>query len=114
MKNNKIFSTNNGIVFVVIFVLILIEAVFNVFGLWTAWNLFGFLIGLLLLPILNIIALILAIESVIAFYSYKNTNDNVPFRKIGLLPIIFFALGLFLTIIAYIFVFTWGFGILYQ
>ena len=44
MKNNKNFSTINGIVFGVVFVLILIEAVFNIFGLWTAWNLFGFLI----------------------------------------------------------------------
>ena len=109
MKNNKIFSTINGIVFGVVFVLILIEAVFNIFGLWTAWNLFGFLIGLLLLPILNIFALISAVGSIITFYSYKKTNDNVSFRKIGLLPIIFFTLGLFLTIIAYIFVFTWGF-----
>lgn len=114
MKNNKIFSTINGIVFGVVFVLILIEAVFNIFGLWTAWNLFGYLIGLLLLPILNIFALISAVGSIITFYSYKKTNDNVSFRKIGLLPIIFFTLGLFLTIIAYIFVFTWGFGILYQ
>ena len=110
----KTFSIINGIVCVVIFVLILIEAVFNIFGLWTAWNLFGFLIGLLLLPILNIVALISAVVSLISFYSYKKTNDNVSFRKIGLLPVIFFTLGLFLTIIAYIFVFTWGFGILYQ
>ena len=110
----KTFSIINGIVFGVIFVLILIESIFNIFGLWTAWNLFGFLIGLLLLPILNIFALISAVGSIIIFYGYKKTNDNVSFRKIGLLPIIFFTLGLFLTIIAYIFVLTWGFGILYQ
>ena len=90
MKNNKNFSTINGIVFGVVFVLILIDAV------------------------LNIVALISAVVSLISFYSYKKTNDNVSFRKIGLLPVIFFTLGLFLTIIAYIFVFTWGFGILYQ
>ncbi len=107
----KLFSIINGIVFGVIFVLILIESIFNIFGLWTVWNLFGFLIGLLLLPVLNIVALISAIASVISFYSYKKTNANISFRKISLLPIIFFALGLFLTIIAYIFVFTWGFGI---
>ena len=111
MKNNKIFSTINGIVFGVVFVLILIEAVFNIFGLWTAWNLFGFLMGLLLLPILNIVALISAVASSISFYSYKKINHNISFRKINLLPIIFFVLGLFLTIIAYMFVFTWGFGI---
>ena len=111
---NKLFSTLNGIVFGVIFVLVFIESILNILGLWTAWNLFGFLIGLLLLPILNIFALISAVGSIITFYSYKKTNDNVSFRKIGLLPIIFFTLGLFLTIIAYIFVFTWGFGILYQ
>jgi len=109
MKNNKIFSTINGIVFGVVFVLILIEAVFNIFGLWPAWNLFGFLMGLLLLPILNIVALISAIASSISFYSYKKINHNISFRIINLLPIIFFVLGLFLTIIAYIFVFTWGF-----
>lgn len=106
----KLFFIINGIVFGVIFVLILIESIFNIFGLWTAWNLFGFLFGLLLLPILNIVALISTLASVISFYSYKKTN-NITFRKIILLPIIFFVLGLFLTIFAYIFVFTWGFGI---
>ena len=109
----KTFSIINGIVFVVIFVLILIESIFNIFGLWTAWNLFGFLIGLLLLPILNIVALISAVASSISFYSYKKINHNISFRKINLLPIIFFVLGLFLTIIAYMFVFTSGFGVLY-
>ena len=107
----KAFSIISGIIFGVIFILILTETIFNVLGLWTAWNLFGFLVGLLLLPILNIVALISAVASVISFYSYKKTNENISFRKISLLPIIFFVLGLFLTIIAYIFVFTWGFGI---
>ena len=107
----KTFSIINGIVFTVIFVLILIESIFNIFGLWTAWNLFGFLIGLLLLPFLNIVALISAVVSLISLYSYKKINYNISFRKINLLPIIFFVLGLFLTIIAYMFVFTWGFGI---
>ena len=109
----KSFSIINGIIFGVIFILILTESVFNVFGLWTAWNLFGYLIGLLLLPILNIVALTSCIVSVISFYGYKKTNDNISFRKISVLPIIFFILGLLLTIIAYIFVFTWGFGVLY-
>ena len=108
----KSFSIISGIIFGVIFILILTESIFNVFGLWTAWNLFGYLIGLLLLPILNILALISAIAAAISFYSYKKTN-NVSFAKICLLPIIFFVLGLFLTVIAYIFVFTWGFGVLY-
>ena len=108
---NKLFSTLNGIVFGVIFVLVFIESILNVLGLWTAWNLFGFLMGLLLLPILNIVALISAVASSISFYSYKKINHNISFRKINLLPIIFFVLGLFLTIIAYMFVFTWGFGI---
>ncbi len=111
MKKNKLFSTINGIVFGVIFVLIFIESILNIFGLWTAWRLFGFLIGLLLLPILNIVALISAVASVISFYSYKKTDDNIFSKKYYFLPILFFALGLFLTIIAYIFVFTWGFGI---
>ena len=109
----KLFSIINGIIFGVIFILILTETIFNVFGLWTAWNLFGYLIGLLLLPILNIVALISGIVSVISFYNYKKTNDNISFRTICLLPLIFFVLGLLVTIIAYIFVFTWGFGILY-
>ena len=105
----KTFSIINGIVFGVILVLILIESIFNIFGLWTAWNLFGFFIGLLLLPILNIVALISAVVPLISFYSYKKTDDYILSRKISLLPMIFFVLGLFLTIIAYIFVFTWGF-----
>ena len=109
----KSFSIINGIIFGVIFILILTETIFNVLGLWTVWNLFGYLIGLLLLPILNIVALKSAIAAVISFYAYKKTNDNISFRKISVLPIIFFILGLLLTIIAYIFVFTWGFGILY-
>ena len=107
----KSFSIISGIIFCVIFILILTESIFNVFGLWTAWNLFGYLIGLLLLPILNILALISAIAAAISFYSYKKINHNISFRKINLLPIIFFVLGLFLTIIAYMFVFTCGFGI---
>ena len=107
----RLFSIINGIVFAIIFILILIESLFNIFGLWVAWNLFGYLIGLILLPISNIVALISAITSAISFYSYKKTN-NVSFRNTSLLPIIFFAFGLLLTIIAYIFVFTWGFGIL--
>ena len=106
----KSFSIINVIIFGVIFILILTESIFNFFGLWTAWNLFGYLIGLLLLPILNIVALISAIAAVISFYSYKKTN-SISFAKISILPIIFFILGLLLTIIAYIFVFTCGFGI---
>lgn len=107
----KLFSTINGIVFGVIFILILIELIFNIFGMWTAWNLFGFLISTLLLPILNIVALISAVASVISFYSYKKTNDNVFLEKSCFLPMLLFVLGLFFTIIAYIFVFVWGFGI---
>lgn len=107
----KLFSTINGVVFGVIFVLILIESLLNIFGLWTVWNLFGYLIGILLLPILNIVALISAVASVISFYSYKKTNDNIFWEKSCFLPMLFFALGLLLTIIAYIFVFTLGFGI---
>ena len=83
MKNNKIFSTINGIVFGVVFALILIEAAFNIFGLWTAWNLFGFLIGLLLLPILNIFALISAVGSIITFFSYKKTNTLFRLERLG-------------------------------
>ena len=105
----KTFSIINGTVFGVVFVLILIESIFNIFGLWTAWNLFGFLIGLLLLPILNIVALISAVASLISFYSYKKTNENTYWKRYSFLPVLFFILGLFLTIIAYIFVFTWGF-----
>lgn len=107
----KTFSIINGIVFTVIFVLILIESIFNILGLWIAWNLFGYLIGLLLLPISNIVALISVIVSLISFYSYKKANYDISFRKISLLPIIFFVLGLFHTLIAYMYVFTWGFGI---
>ena len=106
----KLLSVISGIVFGIIFILILTESIFNVIGLWTAWNLFGYLLGLLLLPVLNIVSLISAIASTISFYSYKKTN-NVSFEKISFLPIIFFVLGLLITIIAYIFVFTWGFGI---
>ena len=110
MKINKLFSAINGIVFVAIFVLIFIESILNILGLWTVWNFFGFLIGLFLLPVLNVVAFISAVTYVISFYSYKKANENIFIKKIYFLPILFFALGLFLTIIAYIFVFTWGFG----
>ena len=110
MKKNRSFSTVNGIVFGVIFALIFIESILNILGLWTAWNLFGFLIGLLLLPMLNIVALISDVESLISFYRYKKTNDRVFFEKHCFSKILFFVLGLFLTLIAYRFVFTWGFG----
>lgn len=110
MKRNQLFLIINGIIFGVIFVLILIESIFNILGLWTAWNLFGYLVCLFL-PILIIVALISTGASVISFFSYKNTNDNISFQKTCLLSILFFVLGLLLTILAYEFVFTWGFGI---
>lgn len=106
----KLFSMN-GILFGVIFLLILIESILNVFGLWVAWNLFGYLLALLLLPVLNAVALISAIASVISFCIFKKKDDNISFKMDCLLPIVFFVLGLFSTIIAYLFVFTWGFGI---
>lgn len=109
MKSNKLLSAINGIVFGIIFVLIFTESVFNFLGLWTAWNLFGYPTGFLLLPIFNVTALISAVASVISFYSDKKTNENTVSKKICFLPILFFILGLFLTIIAYKFVFTWGF-----
>ncbi len=111
MNKNKVFSIISAIVFGAVFSMICIEALFNILGLWTAWNLFGYFIALLALPILNVVALICTIASTVLFYSYKKTNDNVSFAKLALLPIIFFALGLIFTVIAYIFVFTWGFGI---
>lgn len=111
MNKNKAFSVISAIVFSAVFLLIITEALFNVLGLWTVWNLFGYFIGLLALPILNVVALICAIASAVSFYSYKKTNDNISFARTALLPIIFFVLGLLLTIIAYIFVFTWGFSI---
>ena len=111
MKKNKLFLIINAIVFGVVFVLVLIESIFNILGLWTAWNLFGYIVGLLLLPILIIVALISTGASVISFFIYKSTNDNISSKKTCLLSILFFVLGLFLTILAYIFVFTWGFGI---
>lgn len=111
MNKNKLFAILGGIAFGVIFTLISIESVFNILGMWTAWNLFGFLIGLLLLPALNALALISAVASIVSFGSYKKTNDNVSWMKYCFLPILFFTLGFFLTVIAYIFVFTWGFGV---
>lgn len=110
MKINQLCIIINGIIFGVIFVLILIESIFNILGLWTAWNLFGYFVCLFLLPILIIVALISTGASVISFFSYKNTNDNISL-KTCLLSILFFVLDVFLTILADTFIFTWGFGI---
>ena len=111
-KNILSYSISNVILFSVVLALVFIESIFNILGLWVPWNLFGYLMGLLLLPILNIWALISAVSSVISFHSHKKANDNT-LKKYCYLPVLFFAMGLFITIIAYIFVFTWGFGIMY-
>ena len=110
MKKYKIFSAINIIIFVVIFVLIFIESIFNIFEMWEIWNFFGYILALLLLPALNIISLIFAIISVCG---HKNTNGNNAEKHSYFLPMLFFILGLIFTIIAYMFVFTWGFGILH-